>query len=158
MDGKADHGEAPLNAPSVAHALRMEMRERGYAKFTNCPEELESPGIGVLLEDDTVPSLRLEALGILAAEYAGIVYAAKDVPYAIWRDRKLIRVNARRVRANALIHSLTTELDEAHVPDGDPVVCTVDFIGRDIRRVIAAMDKELEKVDRIARRRRRRAA
>lgn len=157
-NGKADHGEAPLNASSVAHALRVEMCERGYSKFKNCPEGLESPGIGMLMGDDIADSSRMETLGMLAAEYAGIVYAAKDAPYSIWRDRMLIRVNARRARANTLIHSLTTELDEAHVPDTDPVICAVDFVGRDIPLVIAEMNKELEKADRIAKRLRRRAA
>ena len=156
----ADAGAAPLSASRVAHALLVEMRERGVAKFKKSPEELGGQFAGLSTVDVTLLEVpgSLKTLGLLAAEYVGLVYAAKDAPYHISRDLALDRVKTRLARTRDVAYGLVSELDMVHAPDDDPVSRTVNYVLRDASSVLTVMDKEIKKADRLAKRYRRRIA
>ena len=144
LEGRTDtdDGRSPLAAGRAGHALRGEMRLRGLRKFRSHPKRVEVLPPARVRGERVVSTGSLETLGMLAAEYIGLVYVSEDAAFSIYRDAAEYRVSQRRARVEGLMYRLTRELDDAHAPVDDPVNRALEFTARDIRRVEASMRGE----------------
>ena len=154
-----------LDPHLVAQFLASTMRERGEARMkVNLDEILAkaasetSKGRSQQSVEADIDPVHLEALGMLAAEYSAIVCEGETLdilPY--WANPKQYLAK-RQESAGVMIQGLEAELDASQVPDDHPVVRTVDYIAKDIKRVMKKRMADAERQQRKLARRRGRVA